>query len=234
MNKVLLAGLLLLLGGCESSGLIDDILARGSAGNSALSSQTIADGLREALSVGSGRVVDTLGVENGFLDGAFHIPLPEKLSEAQKIAGRFGLSKPFDELELRMNRAAEAATPKAKGLFLSAIRSMSFDDVMQVYRGGDDAATRYLERSTGASLQSEMRPIIDRSLADVGAVQTLESLVQRYNALPLVKPIDANLSGHVLDYANRAIFSQLAKEEAAIRKDPVKRTTQLLKTVFGG
>ena len=104
-----------------------------------LTDQTIARGLKEALTVGSGRVVDTLGAQGGFLDGAFRIPLPDKLQDAQEVAARFGLSKPFDELEVRMNRAAEAATPKARELFVGAIRQMSFSDVMSIYRGGDDA-----------------------------------------------------------------------------------------------
>ncbi len=234
MKKLLILACVGLLSACENTALLEDILARSGTGDGAgLSNQTIADGLREALTVGSARVVDTLGVENGFLGGAFHIPLPEKLQDAQKVAGRFGLSKPFDELETRMNRAAEAATPKARELFVGAIKQMSFQDVMSIYRGGNDAATQYLRRSTGEALQGEMRPIIDSSLENVGAAATLKSLVSRYNALPLVKPIEADLTGHVLGYANDAIFTQLAKEEADIRSNPVKRTTELLQTVFG-
>ena len=233
MKKILLALSLFGLAACENTGLIEDILARGSSSTDGLSSQMIADGLREALTIGSGRAVDALGTENGFLNSVFHIPLPDKLAEAQKVAGRFGLSEPFDELELRMNRAAEAAAPKARSLFVQAVRDMSFEDVMSIYRGSDDAATQYLRRTTGDSLSSEMRPIIDSSLEDVGAARTLKSLVSRYNALPLVKPIDADLAGHVLGYASDAVFTQLADEEKAIRRDPVKRTTELLQTVFG-
>ncbi len=238
MRKWILAGMLFLMSGCENMDVVEDILsqrgASGSGANGGLSSETIAEGLREALVVGSGRVVDVLGVEDGFLKSAFHIPLPEKLQDAQRIAGRFGLSKPFDELEMRMNRAAEAATPKARELFVDAIRRMSFRDAMSIYRGGDDAATTYLRGTTGEALEDEMRPVIDRSLEDVGAASTLKDLISRYNALPLVEPIEADLSGHVLGFANDAIFTRLAEEEAAIRKNPVKRTTELLQTVFGG
>ena len=233
MKQLIVLVLALLLSGCESTELIEEILSGSSSSSGELTDQTIARGLKEALTVGSGRVVDTLGAQGGFLDGAFRIPLPDKLQDAQEVAARFGLSKPFDELEVRMNRAAEAATPKARELFVGAIRQMSFSDVMSIYRGGDDAATQYLRRTTGESLESQMRPVIDNSLEDVGAAQTLESLISRYNALPLVKPIEADLTGYVTGYAEDAIFTRLAAEEADIRRNPVKRTTELLRTVFG-
>ena len=80
---------------------------------------------------------------------------------------------------------------------------------------------------------SQMRPVIDDSLAEVGAVQTFNGLIKQYNALPLVTPVNADVSGHVIEYAQSALFTQLAQEEAAIRKDPLKRSTELLRKVFG-
>ncbi|NOX49686.1 MAG: DUF4197 domain-containing protein [Gammaproteobacteria bacterium] len=220
------------LSACETlpnlAGLLDP-----TTDSSTLTSSTIAQGLREALTLGSARVVDSLGVDGGYLNSSFHIPLPAKLRQAQQIAQRFGLGGAFDDLEIRLNRAAEAAAPKARSLFVEAVRQMTFDDVMQIYRGPDDAATRYLERTTTAKLTEQMQPIIDQSLSQVGAVQTLQNLTDRYNRLPLVKPINADITGHVLGYAKTALFTELAKEEAAIRNDPVKRTTTLLKRVFG-
>lgn len=235
MRKLLCTLMLLMAGGCESTAVLQDILgATTQSGGGALSSDTIASGLREALTVGSGRVVNSLGAEDGFFKSAFHIPLPARLQEARSIADRVGLGGPFDELELKMNRAAEQATPKARDLFVAAIKEMTFSDVMAIYQGPEDSATQYLQRTTGARLESQMRPVIDGSLADVGAVQTFQGLVQRYNALPLVTPIDADVSGHVMGYAQQAIFGQLAKEEAAIRQNPLKRSTELLRRVFGG
>jgi len=235
LRKLLFAGALLSAGGCESTAVLEELLGSTTASSgSALSSDTIANGLREALTVGSSRVVSSLGAEDGFFKSAFHIPLPAKLQEARGIAEKVGLSGPFDELELKMNRAAEQATPKARELFVSAIKEMTFSDVMAIYQGSEDSATQYLRSTTGDRLESQMRPVIDASLADVGAVQTFKGLVQRYNALPLVTPIDADVSGHVMGYAQQAIFGQLAKEEAAIRQDPLKRSTELLQRVFGG
>ena len=186
------------------------------------------------MTVGTGRVVDNLGKNGGFgASSAFRIPLPTALNNAREVASTVGMAGYFDDLEDKLNLAAEAATPKARSLFVDAIKQLSFADVMQIYRGENDAATQYLQGKMGNPLKSAMRPVIDNSLAQVGAVNSFNSLVERYNALPLVDDIDANLSDHVLAYANSAIFTELANQEAAIRKDPLKRSTALLKQVFG-
>jgi len=234
LRTLVLAAFLVLLQGCESTGSLGDLLGTSTAGTGqGLSNETIANGLREALTVGSGRVVDSLGAEDGFLKSAFHIPLPQKLQDARGVASKFGLAGPFDELELKMNRAAEQAAPQARDLFVSSIKQMSFQDVLAIYRGPEDSATQYLKANTGERLKTQMRPVIDNSLAEVGAVQTFNGLIKKYNALPLVTPVNADMSGHVLEYAQNAVFTQLATEEAAIRKNPLKRSTELLRKVFG-
>jgi len=220
----------LCLNACETLSEFDDLL--NPAQSTELGTSTIAAGLREALTVGAGRVVNSLGAENGFLDSKFHIPLPDKLKKAQEVAGRFGMSGIFDDLEVQLNRAAEAATPKARDLFVDAIKAMTFMDVMNIYQGADDAATQYLQRTTAEQLNLQMRPVVDQGLNQVGAVSTFKDLATQYNRLPLVKPVDADISGHVLKYASTALFAELAKEEAAIRNEPVKRTTELLRRVF--
>lgn len=234
MRILAISLILSLLAACESTALLDDLLATQTGGaQSGLSNDTIANGLREALTVGSERAVGTLGTQDGFFGSSFRIPLPEKLEQARGVATKFGLGGTFDDLELKMNRAAERATPIAKDLFVSSIKQMTFADVLSIYQGSDDAATQYLKRTTSEGIESQMRPIIDTSMAEVGAVQTFEGLVTKYNALPLVTPVDADVTGHVMGYAKDAIFSQLAVEEASIRKNPLKRSTELLRQVFG-
>lgn len=225
--------LVALLGSCDSAALKDVLDTVGSS-NSGLTNDTIAAGLKEALTVGTDRVVDNLGVDGGFLNSSrFRIPLPAQLQQAKTAAARVGLDGYFETLEVKMNQAAEAATPKARALFVDAIQALTFADVMGIYRGGDNAATDYLRGRMAAPLKADMRPVVDRSLAEVGAVNAFNQLISRYNALPLVQDIDADLSGHVLDYANEAIFAELADQEAQIRKDPVARSTELLRQVFG-
>lgn len=199
----------------------------------ALDSDEIGGGLKEALKVGTETVVANLGQTDGFnSDPQIHIPLPGKLNKVKKALGKVGMSSMLTDLELRLNRAAEIATPKAKGLFLQAIKDMTLDDVMAIYKGPDDSATQYFKEKMSAPLGMEMKPVIDASLADAGAVKSYDSVMQRYNALPLVPKVDADLSGYVVQKGMDGIFYYLAKEEAAIRQDPAKRTTDLLKRVF--
>lgn len=200
-----------------------------------LSQTDIAEGLREALRVGTGNVVTRLGREDGFrADPAVHIPLPPGLARIRDKLERVGMSAMLDDLELRMNRAAEVATPRAKALFLNAIGQMTLEDAQGIYKGPDDAATRYFQSRMSQPLAAEMRPIVDESLAEVGAVQSYDRLMGRYQALPFVPDLKADLTGHVLDRAIAGVFHYLALEEAAIRREPAKRTTELLRKMFGG
>ncbi|PKN47874.1 MAG: DUF4197 domain-containing protein, partial [Deltaproteobacteria bacterium HGW-Deltaproteobacteria-16] len=130
-------------------------------------------------------------------------------------------------------RAAEAATPKAKALFLQAIKEMTFEDVRKIYAGPEDSATRYFQGKMTPALQKEMLPIVEKSLSQVGAIQAYDTVMGQYKALPFVPDVKANLTGHVLQKALDGIFFYIAKEEAGIRNDPEKQTTALLKKVFG-
>jgi Protein of unknown function (DUF4197) len=197
--------------------------------------QDVAAGLSEALTVGTERVVAQLGRPGGFLDDPkARIPLPGPLEQAQTALRMAGMSGMVDDLEVRMNRAAEAATPVAQDLIIEAIQGLSFQDAAGILSGPNDSATRYLERKTGKSLAQKMRPIVDKELANAGAVQSFESIAGEYRSLPLVGgALDVDLTGHVVTYAEKAIFAYLGQEEAAIRTNPAARTTSLLKSVFG-
>jgi hypothetical protein len=139
----------------------------------------------------------------------------------------------MDDLELRLNRAAEAATPKAKKLFLDSIQDMTLEDVRRIYEGPDDAATRYFQAKMSEPLAGEMMPIVSDSLSEVGAIKSYDDAMGRYEAIPFVPDVKADLTGYVVDKGMEGIFYYLAKEEAAIRQDPLERTTDLLQKVFG-
>jgi hypothetical protein len=139
----------------------------------------------------------------------------------------------LDDLEHKLNQAAERATPKAKDLFWQAISRMTIQDVSSIYNGPDDAATRYFEREMSAPLAAEMKPTVQETLSQVGAVQSYSQIMDRYNAIPLVPEVKADLTTYTLDKTLEGIFTRLAQEEASIRNDPAKRSTELLQTVFG-
>ena len=213
-----------LVGGIEKS----------DSGQSALSADNIVAGLKDALSVGSETVVTQLGKPDGFnADPAIHIPLPENFKTVRNALDKIGMSSMLDDLELRLNRAAEVATPKAKSLFLQSIKEMTLEDAMGIYKGPDDAATKYFQSKMSQPLAETMHPIVEDSLSQVGAVQAYDNVIGKYRSLPFVPDVKADLTNYVTERGMNGIFHYLALEEAAIRQNPAKRTTDLLKRVFG-
>ncbi|PIE03275.1 MAG: hypothetical protein CSA81_02915 [Acidobacteria bacterium] len=205
-----------------------------SQGTSGFTTGEVASAFKEALGIGTQHVVGQLGATDGFnSDPAIHIPLPEKLQSVKKILDKIGMSYMVDDLELKLNRAAEQATPMARELFLQAISEMTFEDVMSIYNGPKDSATRYFQSKMTPSLQSSMRPIVDDAMSEVGAVQSYDAVIGKYRSVPFVPDVKANLTDHVLEKGIEGIFYYVAKEEEAIRTNPLKQTTSLLKKVFG-
>jgi hypothetical protein len=201
---------------------------------SGLSIEDITAGLKDALKVGSENVVNQLGKPDGFnLDENIHIPLPTEIAKAKSLLDSVGMGSMLGELETQLNRGAEAATPKAKALFLSAIQEMSIEDAKKIYEGPEDSATSYFREKMSGQLADEIRPVIESSLNEVGAVQTYDAIMSKYQTIPLVPDIKGNLTEHAVNKGMDGIFYYLAQEEAAIRQDPVKQTTALLKKVFG-
>ena len=205
-----------------------------SPGLSSLTDSEIGAGLKDALKVGTERVVSQLGQADGFnADSLIHIPLPDSFAKVRSVLAPIGYAGMLDDLELKLNRAAEAATPQAKQLFLDSIQQMSVDDVTQIYNGPEDAATRYFQGKMSQPLADAMKPIISDSMAQVGAVQAYDAVMGQYSSIPFVPDVKADLTTHVVDKGMDGIFFYLAKEEAAIRQNPVKRTTEILQKVFG-
>ncbi|HFC30090.1 MAG TPA: DUF4197 domain-containing protein [Oceanospirillales bacterium] len=202
--------------------------------SSELSTDDIGVAFKQALSIGAENVVSQLGKKDGFnADEAIHIPLPRNLEKVRKILKKVGMSGMVDDLEVKLNRAAEVATPVAKNLFVQSIKDMTFDDVKKIYKGPDDSATQYFKEKMSASLTEKMNPIVENSLADVGAVQSLNKVMDKYDNIPFVSSVKPDLTGYVVGKAMDGIFYYLAQQEAEIRKNPLKQTTALLKKVFG-
>ena len=204
------------------------------SGGAQLGADELRAGLKEALRVGTETVVSQLGQTGGFnSDPAIHIPLPQSLDTVKATLDTVGMGSTLDDLELKLNRAAEAATPKAKALFWQSIQQMTLEDARAVYSGPDDAATRYFQDKMSAPLAAEMSPVVSKSLSQVGAIAAYDKVMSRYQNVPFVPDVKADLSDYVVSEGMAGIFYYLAREEAAIRQDPAKRTTDILKKVFG-
>ncbi len=110
---------------------------------------------------------------------------------------------------------------------------MSIDDAKKIYDGPNDAATQYFKKSMTPGLRDAFRPTVDKALSDAGAVKAYDNAMGQYKSVPMVPDVKADLTNHALDGALSGIFHYVAQEEAAIRTTPAKRTTDVLKKVFG-
>ena len=206
-----------------------------SAAASQFTPAELTQAFKEALTIGTGEVVGQLGVKNGFnLDPNVRIPLPGQLQDVQSALDKVGMSFLLDDLELRLNRAAEIATPAAKEIFVNAITQMSFSDVYDIYKGPQDSATQYFKKTTTNPIKDRFSPIINQALADAGVVRAYDNVMAQYQAIPFVPDVKADLTDYAMDKAIDGMFFYLAEQEAAIRQDPARQTTELLKRVFGG
>ncbi len=214
--------------------LLQDTSESKSPSLSSLTESEIGAGLKEALKVGSERVVGQLGALDGFnADPQIRIPLPASFDKVRSVLAPIGQAGMLDDLELKLNRAAEEATPQAKALFLDSINQMTLEDVQQIYSGPEDAATQYFRGKMSQPLADAMQPIVEDSMAQVGAVQAYDAVMGQYQTIPFVPNVKADLTSHVVEKGMDGIFHYLAKEEAAIRQNPVERTTDILQKVFG-
>lgn len=205
-----------------------------SSGNDASNEDTVGAGLREALQVGVQRTVSRTARVDGYLASELiRIGLPPEMESVASRLRQVGLGGQVDDLEVAMNRAAEQAAGEATAVFGDAIRNMRPADVYAVLNGGSDAATRYLEGQSRDTLRARYAPIVRNRMADANAYSHYRDIVSAWNQLPLVEPLTLNLEDYVTDRALDGLFTVLAEEEARIRRDPVARTSELLRNVFG-
>lgn len=200
---------------------------------SGLSDQKIVSGIREALRVGTEKAVKKVGKPGGFLnDSVVHIPLPKPLAKVKSSLAMIGAESLAEDLETRINKAAEAAAPKAASIFGKAVSTMSIEDARGILSGPSDSATQYFKRTTSPELTKALLPVIKKNLADVGALKSYSSLTKKVKDLPLALNVELDMNDYVARKTLDGIFYYLAKQEADIRANPAARTTELLKSVF--
>ncbi|MDF1552075.1 MAG: DUF4197 domain-containing protein [Deferrisomatales bacterium] len=203
-------------------------------GTSGLGAEEIGEGLREALRKGTETAVSRASANGGFLENPqIRIPLPDRLQKAARTLKMIGMGSQADAFEETMNRAAETAAAKAAPIFGDAIAKLTFDDVNQIWKGGDTAATEYLGRSTRPLLQREFQPVVHAAAQEAGVTRSYQALTSQPQVSSLVAGTDLDLDHYVTEKALDGVFALLAEEEKRIRTDPVARTTDLLKKVFG-
>ena len=196
-------------------------------------SAEIANGLKEALTIGISKGSELLSKEDGYYGSGYKILLP---AEARKVTDKLkvipGFTNVEEEIVKKLNRAAEDAAKRAKPIFVNAIKAMTFDDALNILMGQKNAATTYLHDQTYQGLYDAFQPEIVSSLDHLNALEYWEKAVTAYNRIPFVDKVNPKLDDYVAKEALDGLFDMVEKEELAIRQDPAKRVSALLKKVF--
>lgn len=210
------------------------LCAGGAAHAALLSDEETTGALKEALTRGAAKAVDTLGRPDGFMGNAkVRIPMPEKMQRAEKMVRKMGGAKYADQLVETMNRAAETAVVEAKPILWQSIRQMTLKDSIEILRGPDDAATQYFRRTTSEPLTAKFRPVVEVATAKVGVAKYYDRFAGRASKFGLMDAKDADLDGYITEKALAGMFILIAEEEKSIRKDPVATGSAVIKKVFG-
>lgn len=235
MTNYLMILFISILAACSSSDIQKGIEAlKGEALNTKPDSKVIASGLREALIKGARYAGDELSVKGGFSNNqVIKILFPPEFSSVQKKLKSLGLGFLVDQAVSSFNRAAERASLKSFPIVVSAIKKMTIQDAMNILMGPDNAATEYLKKATTNQLEKEFLPIVTKSASTVEATKYWDKIVSEYNMIPFVKKLPEDINSYITSETVKGFFHVIEKEEKAIRKNPIQRTTKLLKSVFG-
>lgn len=216
----------------ETSGIQTSGLAGAST---ALTQDEMIKGLKEALAQGTRQAVSNLGKEGGFLNNLdVKIPMPENLKRVESTLRMLHQDKMADEFIATMNHAAERAVPEAASIFATSISQMSLEDAKSILKGPEDAATQYFRKTSGAQLSEKMLPIVQNATEQTGVTSSYKNLIK--SAGPVAQMLGQNpgdIDKYVTDKAMDGLFKMIAAEEKQIRQNPLARSTDLLKKVFG-
>lgn len=202
---------------------------------STISELEASEGIRQALDQGVGRGVGLLNKQDGFFGNqAYKLFLPADAERIESTLRQLGMGGMIDRAILQINRAAEDAVGSARPIFVDAIREMSIADAISIIKGPRTSATEYFRQKTTDKLTAAFSPIIKSSLEKFSATKYYTEVVSTYNNFPTtLNKINPDLPSYVVSKAVTALFDQIAQEEANIRANPVARTTDILKKVFG-
>lgn len=199
-----------------------------------LSDAEVAEGLKEALRVGTDTAVYNGSKENGYFGNALiKILLPPEADPILQAVNLIGGQGVVDNVVLKLNKAAEEAAVEATPIFVDAITNLTITDALTILNGNETAATDYLNTNTSVGIHSAFEPKIENALSSVGAQQAWESLIGAYNQIPLLDPVNADLANYTTGKAKDGLFHLVGEEEKLIRQDASHRVNDILQRVFG-
>lgn len=202
-----------------------------------LTQEDIELGLKQALQVGVKNAANLASQKGGFFNNPkIRIPLPPEIERIGSLLKKVGYGDKVDAFEASINNAAEIAAKESLPIFTETIKGLTFEDVKEIWKGGDTAATEYLEKKTRDSLYKAFKPIVHEAMQKVDVTKKYQDMV----SVPAVQNISGmlnknlELDDYVTNKALKGLFILLAQEEKKIRENPAARTTELLKKVFKG
>lgn len=200
-----------------------------------LSNKEIVQGLKEALRQGAKSSIKTLSAANGFYqDAAVKIPMPDKLRKTEKLLRKLGQKKMADDFVKTMNRAAESAVKVTFNVLADAIKGMSIKDAMRILKGRDNEATLYFQETKSGQLNNLILPIVKKATQKTGVTAKYKKLVKRAKKInPFLSKDLPDIDIYVTQKALDGLFLKIAEQEKKIRNEPLARTTEILKKVFG-
>lgn len=218
----------------KAAGSLNKAVKEATGSSVPLSNEEIGNALKEALNNGVTKGVEKLSAVDGYYKSALYkILIPDDMKNViSKVKVLPGFENVETQIMEKMNRGAEKAATKATPIFLNAIKSLTFQDAMNILMGEKNAATSYLNNSTNQALYNEFNPIIKSSLSEVGCTKYWSDVVNAYNRLPFVKKANPDLTDYVTKEALKGLFGMVAEKELEIRNNPALRSTDLLRKVF--
>ena len=199
-----------------------------------LTTEEVGGGLKEALINGISKGADLVSLTDGYFKNAeIKIPFPPEVKKVEDKLRQLGFGNKVDEFVMTLNRGAEEAAKEAKPIFINAIKQMSIDDAWGLLKGNPDAATQFLKRTTTAQLKEKFSPAVQAALNKVNATKYYSDVINTYNKIPFIEKVNPDLNDYATSKAIEGLFVMVAKEELNIRQNPMARTTDLLKRVFG-
>ncbi|MGC9452141.1 MAG: DUF4197 domain-containing protein [Oceanipulchritudo sp.] len=224
----------------ETSGLATDLAAAAAPDKAVLT-----DGLVATLQLAAERAVEGLSAPGGFSENeALRLQLPKSFEPVESALEKMGQQDLVNSLTDSMNEAARKSIAASPEILGQAISAMKVQDALSIFNGGEDAATRYLEKNTRALIEEKMMPIISQQIEAAGSTryfnqivdlvsQQKEGLMGSLASMTGVSiPTDFKLDRYIADNALDGLFTRLAEEEAKIRENPAARTSELVKSAF--
>lgn len=203
-------------------------------GLASLTSDDATRGLKLALEKGGEVAVQLLGTQDGFWGNEkVRIALPDGVQKAGKLLKSLGMGQQLDELNLQMNRAAEAAVPKAKKWLTQSIQNMTVQDAKSILQGGDHSVTQFFANKTREPLTVEFMPAIKQSLEKLGVVNQFNAVAVKLTGMGLLDKDKAKLETHVTAKTLDGLYFMIGEEEKKIRQNPAQAGSALLSKVFG-